>query len=339
MGKHHCKAIQTAKGAALAAICDSDEERLHEGMNAFGCKGYTDFSELLKDEAVDCINICTESGTHADLGIAAARAGKHIVVEKPVDVTPAPIKKLQQAVKVAGVKAGCIFQSRMDPCNIRIRKAIEAGKMGRVIGVHGWLPWYRADSYYEGPHGAWKGTWKLDGGGSLMNQGVHTVDLFQWLAGPVHSVCGFAGVFCHDIEAEDQTVAILKYENGALGTLFTSTCCIPDKEQRIYVCGAKGSFMKVGGALDFYEMGPPADRKKMMQWYGVRKSGEGVSRDPMAVAADGHMLIVEDMVKAIRQDREPAISLKSATHAVEIVCAIFKSARSGREVKISEVSK
>lgn len=339
MGVHHCRAIVNAKGAQLAAVCDTDEERLNSTVNRFGCNGYLKYSDLLKDKTIDAVNICTESGTHADFAIAAARAGKHLIVEKPVDITPARIKKLQEVVKQTGVKCGCIFQSRMDNCNRLIKQAIERGKMGRLIGVHATLPWYREDSYYEGPHGSWKGTWKLDGGGSLMNQGIHTIDLIQWLAGPVHSVAGFYGVFNHKIEAEDQTVAILKFENGALGTLYTTTCSIPGKEQRVHIYGTKGSYSRYGGTLEFYEVGTPKERKRMMDLFGERKSNEAVSTDPMAVSADGHMLIVEDLVRAIRTDREPCITLESAKHSVEIACAIFKSGRTGRVVKIADVKK
>ncbi len=339
MGRHHCKAIQSAKGANLAAVCDIDEKRLKQAVKEYDCKGYTSYKEMLKDKSIDCVNVVTESGTHANFGIAAAKAGKHIIVEKPVDITPARIKPLREAVKKAGIKAGCIFQSRFRNCNILIRKAIQKGKMGQLIGAHAYLPWFRAQSYYEGPHGSWKGTWKLDGGGSLMNQGIHTVDLIQWLAGPVKSVCGFYGVYNHKIEAEDQTVAILKFENGALGTLFSTTCAIPDKGQRLYMYGTKGSFMQSGSGLEFYEMDAPKQRQRMMELFGEGKKADVASKDPMAVSADGHMLIVEDLVKAIRNDREPAITIESASHAVEIACAVFKSSRTGKEIKISDIRK
>ncbi|MBI4560144.1 MAG: Gfo/Idh/MocA family oxidoreductase [Candidatus Hydrogenedentes bacterium] len=337
MGVHHCKAIVNAKGAALAAVCDIDEERLKSTVEKFGCKGYHRYSDLLKDKEIDCVAVVVESGRHADFGIAAAKAGKHLIMEKPVDITPARIKKLQGVVKKSGIKAGCIFQYRMDPCNILLKKAITQKKIGRLIGLHAALPWFRADSYYAGEHGTWRGTWKLDGGGSLMNQGIHTVDLMQWLGGPVRSVCGFFGVFNHKIQAEDQTVAILKFENGALGTLMTTTCCIPGKDQRVYAYGTKGSFSRYGGELESYEAGSEDERKKMLGWFGARKTGEQTSSDPMAVAADGHQLIIEDLVKAVRGNREPVIPIESAKHAVEIACAIFKSGRMGREVKVREM--
>lgn len=338
MGIHHCKAIQGAKGAQLVAVCDIDEQRLNDAVKEFGCKGYTKYSDMLKDAEVEAVNICTESARHAQMGVQAARAGKHIVMEKPVDITPQRIQKLQDAVKEAGIKCGCIFQARMLPLNRKIKEAIDKGKIGRLIGAHGCLPWYRAQSYFEGPHGPWRGTWSMDGGGSLMNQGIHDVDQMVWLAGRVKSVCGFFGVFNHKIEAEDQAVAILKFENGALGTFFTTTCANPEGARRFFFYGTKGTFVKAGDKLESYDMGTPKERETMMRVFGGKAGADDASRDPMAVSADGHLLIVEDLVKAVRSDREPVITLESARHSVEVACAIYKSGRTGKEVKISDVA-
>jgi len=339
MGMHHCKAICAAKGAQLAAVCDHDEERLGEAVKEYDVKGYLRWADLLKDPEVDVINVCVESGKHSDFAMAAAKAGKHVIVEKPVEITPARIRKLRDTIDKTGVTCGVIFQSRFEPCNIAIKKAIDKGKMGSLFGVHACLPWFRADSYYSGAHGSWKGTWKLDGGGSLMNQGIHTVDLIQWLAGPVEEVCGFHGVFNHDIETEDQTVAILRFASGALGTLYTTTCAIPDGAQRIHIYGSKGSFCKQGPGLEFWELGTPKERQRMMERFGANQAADTAGADPMAIGSDGHVIIIEDMVKAIRQKREPAITIESATHAVEIANAIFKSGKTGKAVKVAGLRK
>ncbi len=334
MGMHHCKAITDAKGATLAAVCDHDKGRLANAVAQYGVHGYERWVDVLNDKSIDAVCVVTESGTHTDFGVQAAKAGKHIIMEKPVDISPARIQKLRAAVSKAGVKCGCIFQSRMDPCNVRLRKAIQAGKLGKIIGVHAGLPWLRLDSYFSGPHGAWRGTWKLDGGGSLMNQGIHTVDLIQWLAGPVKSVSGFYGVFNHSVESEDQAVAILKFENGALGTLYTTTCATPDGAQRVHIFGTKGSFSRHGEKLEFYEMGPESERLWMMSAFGGIRTSDAAGRDPMAVSADGHTLIIEDLIQAVRKNRPPAITIDSAAHSVEIVLAIYKSGRTGREIRV-----
>jgi UDP-N-acetyl-2-amino-2-deoxyglucuronate dehydrogenase len=340
MGKHHCKAAIAAKNANLLAVCDLDEARLKQSAKEYDCKPYAKYSDMLKDKDIDAICVATESGNHATHGIQAARAGKHIIMEKPIDVTPARVRKLEDVVAETGVKCGCIFQSRMENCNILLKRAIDKGRLGKMIGVHAWLPWFRADDYYEGAHGSWKGTWKLDGGGSLMNQGIHTIDLLCWLAGPVKSVAGFSGVFNHAIESEDQTVAILKFENGAFGSILTTTCCIPGDDQRLYMYGNKGSFAKYGGTVESCDMGTPKERERILSLFGAKKKKKaGISADPMAVGADGHALIIADLVKAVQKDRDTVIPIASAKHAVEVACAIFKSNRTGKEVQVKDVAK
>ncbi len=336
MGMHHCKAIQQAKGAALTAVCDTDEARRETGVRQFDCKGYARYADLLRDTDVDAVCVVTESGKHAKMGIQAARAGKHLIMEKPVDVRPAAITELEETVRETGVKCGCIFQYRMDNCNRMLKRAIEKGKMGNLIGVHAHLPWFRAASYYDGPHGAWRGTWRWDGGGSLMNQGIHTLDLAIFLGGPVHSVAGFYGVYNHQIQSEDQTVAVLQFANGALGTLYTTTCALPEGAQHIYLYGTKGSFSRRGNTLEFCEMGTPRERARMMELFGGKEGKDAASSDPMAVSADGHLQIIEDLVKAVRNDREPVIPLAAARHAVDVARAIYRSGKTGRVVKIGE---
>ncbi|MFH1569597.1 MAG: Gfo/Idh/MocA family oxidoreductase [Gemmatimonadota bacterium] len=335
MGKHHCKAIANAPGAKLVAVCDVDEQRLAPAAAEYKCAAYTDYRDLLRNDEVQVINVATPSGSHVEIALELVAGGRHLIVEKPADIVVDRIDQLIAAGKKAGVKVGGIFQSRLVPLNIRIRDAIQAGRLGKLIGVHGHLPWYRKQEYYEGPHGSWKGTRSMDGGGSLMNQGVHTVDLLQWLAGPVASVMGMFGVFGHKIEAEDQTVALLRFANGALGTIYTTTCCYPGYDQVVTIYGSAGSITKVEGALNGWKLMGDEGGKEEAQMMGLYGAGAGKgtgAADPMAVGFDGHTEIVADMVKAIREDRAPTITLDSARHAVEIINAIFESGRSGREV-------
>ena len=339
MGKHHCRAIKNAPGARLVAVCDIDEERLKPAAEEYDCKAYASVAELLKDDEVDVVNIATPSGTHTTVGVEAARSGKHLIVEKPADITAERIDELIDAVESAGVRASGIFQSRLDPLNIEIRDAVQGGRLGKLIGVHGHLPWYRKQSYYEGLHGEWKGTWDMDGGGSLMNQGVHTVDLLQWIAGPVHSAMGMFGVFAHDIEAEDQSVALLRFASGALGTLYTTTCAYPGFDQRITLYGSEGSVTKAEGSLDGWKLLADEDgtqEQEMLARYGANADKSSGAADPMAVSFDGHTQIIVDMIEALAQNREPMIGLHDTRHAVQIINAIFESGRTGREIVIGE---
>jgi UDP-N-acetyl-2-amino-2-deoxyglucuronate dehydrogenase len=335
MGKHHCRSINEGKGSRLVAVCDLDEERIAQMTEKYDCKSYTRFDDLLKDDDVQVINIATPSGTHVEFGLKVAEAGKHMIVEKPADINTERIDALEKAGKDRNVKIGCIFQSRLEPLNARIYETIQSGRMGKLIGLHGHLPWYRAQSYFDGPHGKWKGTWDLDGGGSLMNQGVHTVDLLQWFGGGVKSVMGMYDVYNHDIEAEDQAVAIVRFKNGALGTIYTTTCCYPGYDQRITIYGSKGSILKTATELLAWkiqdDMGEE-EEKEMMRIFGPKDESLGISSDPLALGADGHTLIVEDMVRAIREDGDPMIGLSSARNAVEVINAIFESGRTKSEV-------
>ena len=337
MGKHHCRSVTEAEGARLVAVCDLDAERLNPVAKQYGCKAYASFDELLKDDEVDVINIATPSGMHAKMGIQAADAGKHIVVEKPADIVPERVDALAEAGRRNGIKIACIFQGRLDPLNRKVRETIQEGRLGRLIGIHGHLPWYRKQGYYQGAHGAWKATWDMDGGGSLMNQGVHTVDLIQWLGGPVKSAMGMFGIFDHEIEAEDQTVALLRFENGALGTIYTTTCCYPGYDQLITIYGANGSIMKDASKLLAWKMmgeKEAEEEAEMLRVFGQTGKQDGIAADPMAGSADGHTLIIEDLIQAIREDRDPMIGLESARHAVEIINAIFESGRTGKAVDI-----
>lgn len=337
MGRHHCKAVQNAPGARLVGVCDIDPGRLEPAAAEYECKAWNQLDQVLADDEVDVVNIATPSGSHVELALQVVAAGKHLIVEKPADIRVDRIDELIAAVNAAGVKAGGIFQSRLDPLNKEIRDAVADGTLGKLIGVHGHLPWYRKQSYYEGDHGSWKGTWDMDGGGSLMNQGVHTVDLLQWFAGPVASVMGMFGVFGHDIEAEDQTVAILKYECGAIGTLFTTTCAFPGFDQRLMLYGSEGAVSKREGALDGWKLTKDEDgaiEAQMLDRYGAKADKASGSADPMAVSFDGHTQILMDMMEAIQTDRPPRISLDSARHAVEIINAIYESGRTGKEIHL-----
>ncbi len=341
MGRHHCKAVSLAAGARLAAVCDIDPARLEPTAREFAVRAYASYAEMLRDPGVEAVCIATPSGMHAEMARQAAAAGKHMLIEKPVDIEPGRIRRLGEAVRAAGVKAAVVFQTRTMPLYKRIREAVAGGRLGRLIGVHAVLPWYREQSYYEGPHGTWKGTWAMDGGGSLMNQGVHTVDLLQWVGGPVRSVFGAYGIFAHRIEAEDKAVAVLEFANGALGTLTTTTAAYPGSGRLFLVHGADGTITEVDDYLHAWKLRDDpdgAEERQLLGFYGRpdrRPEGATAASDPMAVGASGHVFHIEDLVRAIRENRDPYVTVESALHAVEIINAIYASGRSGRKVEIA----
>lgn len=336
IGMHHCRAIMNAKGVELAAVCDTDAARRKEAQAEYGVEALRDWKHLLPRDDIDAVAVCTESGTHADFAVPIARTGKHLIIEKPADISRTRIGKITRAVEKAGVACAVCFQLRLDPCNAALKRFIESGKLGKIYSVHAALPWYRPGSYYAGKHGTWKGTWDIDGGGSLMNQGVHTVDLIQWMAGPVEQVSGFHGAYAHRIEAEDQTVAAIRFQSGAIGTLFTATCAQPDGAQTITVFGENGSFTKQGRGLARFDAGTKRDQRTMMDQFGDSSTQDAASADPMRVGSDGHLRIYEDFARAVRKGAAPAIPLSDAGHAVDIVNAIYKSGRTGKTITVAK---
>lgn len=340
MGRQHCKALSTARGTRLVAVCDSDPERLNPVAESYGVKAYTDYAEMLRDPEIEGVCVATPSGMHAEMAMVAAAAGKHLLIEKPVDIDLERIRRLIATVRQHGVKAAVVFQTRTIPVFKRLKALVDSGRLGTLIGVHAILPWYRADSYFQGVHGSWRGTWAMDGGGSLMNQGVHTVDLIQWMAGPVSAVSGRFGVYAHDIETEDKAVAILRFANGALGTLTTTTAAYPGSDRIFLIHGTRGT-VQINDHLVSWKLVDDkdgAEEREMMAFYGppaARAEVVTVASDPLAVGATGHVFHVEDLAEAIRDNREPYTAIETAVHAVEIILAVYESGRSGREVILS----
>lgn len=345
MGQHHCKAVTAANGAELVAVCDIDMDRTKQMMDQYSIAGYEKYEEFLQHPGLEAVCVCTPSGMHADFAVQAMKLGKHIVVEKPPDVRAVKVQEMIDTAKACNVKVEQIFQQRTRPMNRRIKDAIDKGRLGKLVGINALLPWWREQSYYEDvAHGRWKGTWKLDGGGSLANQGIHTLDIILYFFGRVKSVIGSFGVFAHDIEAEDHTVAILKFENGAVGTIMTTTSAYPGSGQFIVMFGDRGQ-IRQSDHLERWSIKHDGDQKRekeiaeeqeMLALYGPKagRNADNVAADPMALGAEGHTAHVEDLVKAIRTGSEPLSTPEMGKHDVEVLEAIFESGRTGKEVFI-----
>lgn len=344
MGAGHARDIYDLEGAKLVAICDVDEARLNAVGDRFCAKKYKSYEEMLRDPEIDVVSIALPSGMHARAGIQAAEAGKHIVVEKPIDVDLDAIDALIAAVDKAGVKLGAVFQLRYNPMMKAIKETIDSGRLGRLFGVHADLFWWREQSYYEdAEHGKWKGTWAMDGGGSLANQGVHTLDVVQWLGGPVDSVFGYMGRYAHDIEAEDKVSCVIKFKNGAIGNINTTTAAWPGDGETLTVYGENGTITttKRRDVLDMWKLRGDDDgsiEREMLALYGKQEAGDAggrtVSSDPRATGLHGHQPIFDDMIRAIRENREPYIDAREARRPVEVMLAIYESCRTGKEVKL-----
>lgn len=343
MGQTHCRDITDAAGARLVAVCDVDEGRLNPVAEKFQARKFTRYEEMLKDPEIDVVNVCTYSGMHSDMAVAAMEAGKHVICEKPADVNLARIDAMVAASRRTGRKLQVIFQERFMPVNRKIKEAVEAGRLGRLIGCHGDLRWWRAQSYYDNSADHWRGTWRWDGGGSLMNQGIHTVDLMQWFMGPVASVFGVSGVFTHRVETEDKVAAVLRFESGAIGTINTMTCAYPGLATELFIQGERGSVEKSDSNIRTWRIqgetkeSEEAEQTAVLEEFGPGESRASLSSDPNALPFRGHRVQVEDMVQAIRQGRAPTITGEQARHAVAINLAIYESIRAGKEVRVRDM--
>ncbi len=333
------------RGARLVACCDEVPEKAQAFAEKFGIpKTYTHIEDLLADPEIDAVSICTPSGMHADMVIQASNAGKHAMTEKPMDITLEKIDAMISTVRRNGTKLGVIFQRRTSPLWQVVRETVQSGALGKMVLGDAYLKYYRSQEYYNS--GAWRGTWALDGGGALMNQGVHLVDILQWVMGPVDTIFSFADHLARDIEVEDTTVSAIRFKNGAFGTLEGTTSVIGSVEWEKDESG-NVEVKKWGGLdhrLEFHgDRGTiMVDGERIVKWAvpGVPEpdfSSDGAgsaASDPRAISQQGHIIQLQDFIDAIREDRDPMVTGEDGRPAVEIILAVYESARTGQPVRL-----
>jgi predicted dehydrogenase len=329
VAKYHAEAISENPEAKLLAVCSRTEKKAKELAEKYSADYYTDYKEMLKRKDIDVVNICTPSGLHAEHGIMAIEAGKNIIVEKPIDIS---LKKADELIKCGrknNKKISVVFQSRFFENVIRIKEEIEKGNFGKIILGCANIKWYRHQQYYD--TGDWKGTISLDGGGALMNQGIHGVDLLQYFCGEVESIVGYAETLGHKrIEVEDVALAILRFRNGALGTIVASTCCYPGFPTEHHIFAEKGTVIidQEGRILRWDFLGENKKSEKV-----VSPLEEKIDRsDPGATLKGKHNPVILDMIKAIKEDKEPKVNGEEGRKSLEIVLAVYKSAKERREI-------
>lgn len=324
---HHAKSIQELENCQLVAVCSSSPSRAEEASAKFDVTAYSSIDELLAREDINVVSICTESGNHLEPAMAAARAGKHVITEKPLEVTLDRADQLIAVCRSEGVKLGCIFQNRFKPGYLRLKEAVEQGLLGKLLLANAYIKWYRDPSYYSSS--AWKGTLSGDGGAALINQGIHTIDLLLDIMQEVESVFGQVKTVVHNIEGEDLGVALLKFKNGALGTIEGGTSLYPGYPERLELFGENGSIILEGGEIAAWNikgMEKPEDQPRAAQ------SG---SSDPMAIDFRLHMMQINDMVEAILENREPIVNGESARKSLALIQAIYQSSKENSMILLS----
>ena len=324
---NHARAIDINERAELIAVCDVIEEKALDLKGKYDVPyHYSDYKEMLKRKDIDIICICTPSGMHSQMTIDAAKSGKHVFCEKPIDITKDKISKMIESCRNNNVKLGCVFQRRLMPEAVAVKKALANQKLGKMVLADAYMKYYRSPEYYDSAD--WRGTWELDGGGALMNQGVHGIDLLLWLAGDVKSIQANTGNLARDIEVEDTAVALLEFKNGAYGVIEGTTSVYPAQKTRIEIHGREGTI--IFGDSGFERWQTLADEKDTFPDFESEKVGG--SSDPKDISISGHIKLIDDMVSAVEEDRNPLITGESARKAVDLILAIYESSKTGKKV-------
>ena len=330
VGKSHLAAAAANPNVGYLAVCDIDETRLKAAGEKYPqAILYNDFETMLKDEKIDIVSIALPSAMHADFAVKALEAGKNVLCEKPIDISVEKAMTIEEARIRTGKKVGVIFQNRNNPAMKETKKAVEEGRLGKLILGTFAVKWYRDQPYYDA--GGWRGTWGMDGGGSLMNQSVHTVDLMQWLMGDVESVQGHYTIANHNIETEDLTTSVIKFKNGALATFVSTTCCNPNRGTYIQVYGADGCIELNGDKVEAWKpAGVTAEEEAAIIAKYDKGNAAAVAADPTLVI--GHASQVNDMIDAVINDRDPQVGPMEAMKAVRIINAVYESSRTGKVI-------
>jgi len=335
IARFHARALAEVPNTRLLALVSrshASAKKMADELQA-DLALYTDLSEALARPDIHVVIITTPSGAHLEPAVAAARAGKHVVVEKPLEITIARCDAIIEACDRAGVLLCTIFPSRFGDANVELKAAVEAGKFGRLTLGETTCKWWRSQAYYD--EGGWKGTLALDGGGALMNQAIHNVDLLQWLMGPVEQIVGFTATLAHErIEVEDTAVAALRFANGALGVIQATTSVHPGLPKTIAIHGDRGTAVIEQDDILRWDFDPETEADRLVKERFAQKVGaSGGSSNPAAISHQGHARQLTDFVRAIREGGKPLVDGREGRKAVSIIQAIYESARTGRVVR------
>jgi UDP-N-acetyl-2-amino-2-deoxyglucuronate dehydrogenase len=326
ISKNHFDAIAKVDGITLAAVCDIDEARARAAGEQLGVPTYSQLATMLEKADIDAVTICTPSGLHSQQGIQAARAGKHVITEKPMSITLEQADALVQACDSAGVQLFVVKQNRLNPSIQLLKRAVEKGRFGKIFLANATVRWNRPQDYYDSA--SWRGTWEFDGG-AFMNQASHYVDLIQWLVGPVESVMAKTATQARRIEAEDSGVAVLRFRSGAIGVIEVNVLTYPRNwEGSIAIIGEKGS-AKIGGTavnkVEHWSFADYDDDDKLI---------ESAATSPPSVYGFGHEGYYRNVLAVLRGEAQPETDGRAGRKSLELILGIYESAKAGRDVPL-----
>lgn len=338
IGRTHAACIrELAPRATLALVADKSHSRASDLATAYGAEATTSPTAAFTRDDIDAVAICTPSGLHAELAIAALEAGKHVLVEKPIDVTLPAAQRVADAEARASTTIAVVSQHRFDPSSQLVHRAVQEGRFGRLTSGVASVAWWRSQDYYDS--GDWRGSWALDGGGALMNQGIHTIDLLIWMLGePVEVHARTARLAHQRIEVEDVAVATIRFAGGAFGVLHATTAAYPGLTARIQIHGDLGSAVIDGDRLTYFHAATgtaeaAADLNQAADLLPHQDPAPTAGSDPSALS-DAHLYQYLDFIEAIEQRRPPAVTVSDAIRTLAVVRAVYESAKTGHSIPV-----
>ncbi len=323
----HANVFAQLENVQLKGVYSRSTVRGAEFAERHSCSAYRDYAEMLS--SVDIVSVCTPSGAHLDAALPAIDAGCHVLIEKPLEISLERCDSIIDAAERKGVQVAGVFQSRFYDASRQLKAAVDQRRFGRLSMGDAYVKWFRSQEYYSGSE--WKGTVKYDGGGALMNQSIHAIDLLQWFMGDVKNVQAKTAALGHEgIEVEDTAVAILEFANGALGVIEGSTAVYPGFLKRIEISGSAGSAVLEEETLKEWSFAEEsAGDEEIRTRYGSRAGSGGGAADPGAISHTGHRQQFEDFIEAVQQNRRPFVDGREARKSVAIIQAIYESSRTG----------
>lgn len=317
IGGSHAQGITNAPSAKLIAVADALPERAQALAKQFGCKWYASLEALLADPRVEAVNVCTPSGLHADHGMTVAQAGRHVLLEKPMDRSLTKVNRLISYCAAHDLKLGCVFQSRFTEPVRTVKQAIDEGRLGRLVSASVEAMWYRTQEYYDS--GAWRGTLALDGG-CLWNQAIHYIDLLVWMLGtPKQVLSAHLATVDRRMEAESVGFAQVLFKNGAVGAIRATTVAYPGLPSRLEICGTKGTAILVDNELVLLAIEGEEPLSSTV-------TSAGASSDPLALGYSSHTDQIQDFAEAVRCDREPFVNGLEGRKVVKLLTDIYRVA-------------
>ncbi len=337
----HITGIEKTEGAELSAICEKNPARIEELKKLYPVPCFTDIEPMLASGLVDIVDITTPSGLHLDPALKAIEAGVHVLVEKPMEITTARIDRMTEAAGKKGVKLGCVFQSRFRERPRRIKSLIEAGILGEIYSGSAYCKLYRTQEYFDS--GGWRGTWEIDGGGALMNQGIHTVDFLLWHMGDVEELIAAADSRGREnVEVETIAAALLKFKNGARGVIESTTLAYPGLPNYVEIFGSRGTITFSSSGVTRFELADPSpeEEKARDEIMALQKEEDlhaaGVKKEDVGTVVttsdQGHGPVIEDFTRAVKTGAEPYVPGSEARRAVHLITSIYESAKNNSKL-------